>query len=386
MNKYSSVFGQILSLFPRAEFEASVRKTRVEKHSKGFSSWTQFVSMLFCQIGQAHSLREICNGLATCTGKLNHLGIKKSPNKSTLAYANEHRSWELFRDLFYLTLDKCQKQTNGKKAIRIKNKLLSFDTSMIELCTELFDWAKYKRTKGAVKLHLLLDHEGYFPVFANITEGIAGDTKVLKTIDFKEGSIIAIDRGCLDYGLFHKWTQEGVFFVTRMKSNAGYVVIKRQETPKVGNVLKDEIIELKWRDVRKKCPGRMRRIEVWNEERQEVIIFLTNNFKFSARTIARIYKDRWQIEIFFKMLKQNLKIKTFIGTSSNALNTQIWTALIAILLIKYLQVKSRHGWALSNMVMLIRLNLFTYRDLWGWLDNPFSTPPIEPQYIQMNLW
>ena len=170
MNKCSSVFGQILQIFNRYEFERMVRKTHSEKGAKGFSSWDQLVAMLFCQLGQAHSLREICGGLATCLGKIKHLGVKGAPHRSTLSYANEHRPWELYQNLFYSLLEKCQPLTKGKKKFRFKNKLLSLDASTIELLGTLFDWARFRQTKGAVKLHLLLDHEGYLPVFATITK------------------------------------------------------------------------------------------------------------------------------------------------------------------------------------------------------------------------
>ena len=171
MNRFSSIFGQILHLFPRREFFEAVEATRADRGAKGFDCWEQFVAMLFCQLGQAHSLREICGGLASCFGKARHLGIQKAPKRSTLAYANEHRPWQLYEKLFYQILGRCQQLQFGKRTFRFKNRLFSLDASLIPLCASLFDWAKYRRTKGAVKLHLLLDHEGYLPVFASITTG-----------------------------------------------------------------------------------------------------------------------------------------------------------------------------------------------------------------------
>lgn len=386
MNKYTSIFNQILSLFSKIEFARIVKKTGAERHAKGFSSWGQFVAMLFCQLGQAHSLREICNGLASCVGKLRHLGIKAAPKRSTLAYANEHRPWQLFQDIFYHLLETCREGFVGKKKFRFKNKLLSFDATLIELCVEIFDWAKFRRTKGAVKLHLLLDHEGYLPEFANITVGKEHEVKVLRGLYFQPGAIVVIDRGCVDYELFSKWTEKGVYFVTRMKEGAAYKVIRELPVPKNRNILKDQIVQIGWCSFNQESPCLFRRIVVWNEEKEEEIVLLTNHLEFGATTISRIYKDRWQIEIFFKILKQNLRIKTFVGTSANAIQIQIWTALIAILILKYLQMKSRIGWSLSNLVALLRLNLFTYRDLWGWINDPFETPIIEPQPQQLTLW
>jgi hypothetical protein len=383
VNKFSSIFGQILQIFSHQDFYRAVRETQAEKGVKGFGSWGQFVAMLFCQLGQAHSLREICGGLATCFGKLRHLGIEAAPKRSTLAYANEHCPWQLYQKVFYQLLAKCRVLARGAKPFRFKNKLFSLDATVIELCATLFDWAKFRQTKGAVKLHLLLDHEGYLPVFANITPGDVHEVKIAHSLRFPKGSILAIDRGYVDYEQFARWTRDGVFFVTMQKGNAAFRVVKRLEVPEHRNILKDQLIELTGYYSRKKCPHTLRRIEVWDEENQRKIVLWTNHLDFGATTIARIYKDRWQIEIFFKTIKQNLKIKSFVGTSQNALLIQIWTALIAVLILKYLRFRSTLGWSLSNLVAMLRYNLFTYRDLWTWLDNPFDTPPVVPDAEQL---
>ena len=385
MNKCSSIFGQILQIYNRYDFEKVVRETKSEKGTKGFSSWDQFVAMLFCQLGQAHSLREICGGLATCLGKMKHLGVNGAPHRSTLAYANEHRPWELYQKMFYYLLAKCQPLTKGKKKFRFKNKLLSLDASTVELCSTLFDWARFRQTKGAVKLHLLLDHEGYLPVFALITEGVVHEVNIARDLIFPKGSILAVDRGYTDYSLFAQWTQSGVYFVTRQKDNATYRVVEEKTVPTNRHILKDEIITFTGYYAEKHCPHPLRRIEVDDVENNRVIVLLTNHLEFGATTIARIYQDRWQIEIFFKTLKQNLKIKTFVGTSQNALFIQIWTALIAILLLKYLQFQSTLSWSLSTLVALLRYNLFTYRDLWLWINHPFDVPVITPKGVMIPL-
>jgi hypothetical protein len=385
MNKYSSLFSQLLSLFPRLEFERLVKQTGTEYGAKGFSSWGHYVAMLFCQLGQAHSLREICNGLASCFGKLRHLGISRGPKRSTLAYANEHRSWELFEKIFYALLSRCRGEFLGKRKFRFKNKLMSFDASVIELCASLFDWARFRRTKGAVKLHLLLDHEGYLPQYAHITEGKVHEVNVLKKLRFSPGAIVVIDRGLVDYQLFGEWAEDGVYFVTRLKANASYRVVKRLAVPENRAILKDEIIRLRGFYARQDCPHLLRRIEVLDKEKGEGIVLLTNHLEFGATTISATYKDRWEIEIFFKMLKQNLRIKTFVGTTANALKIQIWTALITILLLKYLKIRSRYNWSLSNLVALLRLNLFSYRDLWEWIDRPTEPPPELQEQEQLAL-
>lgn len=385
MNKSISMFGQILHVVPKRDFYAIVKETGAERGAKGFSCWGQFVSMLFCQVGQAKSLREICGGLASCLGKLKHLGISEAPRRSTLAYANEHRSWTLYQKLFFQVLSICKPLAKGRKKFRFKNPLFSLDASIIDLCATMFEWATYRKTKGAVKLHLLLDHEGYLPVFAHITEGNVHEVNMAKDLSLPAGSIVAMDRGYNDYGLFAKWTKQGVFFVTRLKDNALYHVVEERAVQERGPVLEDQIIELDGPTAQTKCPDRLRRVEVWDDENKRSIVLLTNNLKLASATIAAIYKDRWQIEIFFKTIKQNLKVKTFVGTSANALKIQIWTALIAILLLKYLQFRSRIAWSLSNLVALLRYNLFTYRDLWAWLDDPFETPPLEPGGEQLAL-
>jgi hypothetical protein len=375
----SSLFSQILQIVPRREFDRLVAETGSEKHSKGFSCWKQYVSMLFCQFAQAKSLREICDGLAVTCGKLNHLGIDKAPPKSTLGYANSNRPWELYMELFYLILKSCREIAPGKKRkFRFKNKLLSMDATTIDLCLSLFPWAEFRQTKGAVKLHMVLDHDGYMPVFATVTDGKCHEVKVAQTMTFPKGSIVVFDRGYYDFKMFHEWTTQGVYFVTRLKGNAAYVVVEERPAPQNSNVLSDQVIKFIWPNVKNRCPSLLRRIVVWDAKNNKEVVFLTNHLKFGATTIGAIYRDRWEIELFFKVLKQHLKIKTFVGTSPNALKTQIWTALITVLLIKYMQFKSKCWLPLCRLVALLRLNLFTYRNLWAWLENPFETPPEEP--------
>jgi Transposase DDE domain/Domain of unknown function (DUF4372) len=376
VNKFCSMFSQILKLFPRLEFESLVKRNRAQRHARGVSSWDQFVSMLFCQLGRAHSLREICHGLATCEGKLAHLGIQM-PKRSSLAYANAHRPWELYRDVFVTLLDRVRSDVCAPKKFRFKNKLVSLDSSVIDLCCEMYDWAKFRRTKGAIKLHLLLDHDGYLPCFAVITEGKVHDVKVAQDFSFAPDTVLVYDRGYNDYELFATWCREQVYFVTRMKDNAVYEVVQEREVPHNRNVRKDEVIRLTGHRAQDKCPHELRRVEIWDPQSEQVLVFLSNNLKFGASTIAAIYKDRWAVELFFKALKQNLKLKTFVGTSPNAVKTQVWSALIAMLILRYLQLKSRFGWSLSNLVALLRMNLFTYRDLWAWLNEPFGTPRVD---------
>ena len=375
MNRVCSIFSQLLKLISRIEFEAAVQKHQAERHARGFSSWSQMIAMLFCQLGHAQSLREITGGLAACEGKLRHLGVAEPPKRSTLSYANEHRPWQLFRTVFHELLQRCQTQAmDRKRKFRFKHKLLSLDATIIPLCLSAFDWAHYKRAKGAVKLHMVLDHDGYLPSYAVLTEGRTADITAAKRMTFASGTMLVFDRGYTDYGWWLKLTRQKVHFVTRLKDSAEYGVVEQRAVPENSNILRDEVIVLTSQQEigPEAC---LRRVEVWVEDKQEALVFVTNNMTLAASTIAAIYKERWQIELFFKALKQSLKIKTFVGTTENAVQTQIWTALIAMLLVKYLQLKSTFPWSFSNLVALLRQQLFVYRDLFKWLDDPFQAPP-----------
>jgi hypothetical protein len=365
-----------LQFVPRAEFAAAVQQHKAERHARGFSSWSQFVAMLFCQLGHAQSLREITGGLAASEGKLRHLGVGATPSRSTLAYANQHRSWELYRTVFGQLLQRCAGEAaqRGQRKFRFKHKLLSLDATMMPVCLSAFDWALYQRNKGAVKLHLTLDHDGYLPCFAVISDGKTHEIEVARQQQFEPGTVLVFDRGYADYQWWLKLSQQKVYFVTRLKDAAEYGVAEQRPVPAGGYILRDEVILLG--ALQERGPvARMRRIEVWVDEKQETMVFVTNHLKLAATTIAAIYRDRWQIEIFFKALKQSLRIKTFVGTSPNAVMIQIWTALIAMLLIKYLQLRATYGWSLSNLVALLRQQLFVYRDLMTWLNQPFEPPP-----------
>jgi len=340
MKYYTNLFSQMLHVIKRNDFEKLVREHKAEAHSKGFSSWEHFAAMLFAQLGRAQSLREISYGLRTCLGKLNHLGMKKAPPRSTLSYANNHRPWELFRSVFYQTLNQCQMIAPGHK-FRFKN--------------------------------------------THITEGKIHEINIARNLSLPAGSIVVYDRGYVDYSFFQKCTDNDVYFVTRQKKNAKYDVVQEHKIPQRRNILSDQTIKVSGYYSVKKCASLLRRIVVWDAAKKKEIVLWTNHFKFGASTIAAIYKERWQIEIFFKTIKQNLRIKTFIGTTAIALKTQIWTALIAILLIKYMKLRSQVNWSLSNLIAMLRFNLFTYRDLWKWLQNPYDIKPIGPLIEQLEI-
>jgi hypothetical protein len=259
--------------------------------------------MLFCQLAHADSLREICNGLACCLGKLVHLGITKAPNKSSLAYANRHRPAELYEELFYTALGRFREEKGlgaRKRKFRFKNKLLSLDSTTISLCLEMFPWATFRRAKGGVKAHVLLDHDDYLPRYVLITEASRSDVKMAHAFSLNPGSIVAMDRGYNDYGLFGKWTAEQIYFVTRLKDNAAYEVVKECAVPEKRNIRSDQVIRLSGEKAQADCPCLLRRVAVWDAAQEREIVLLTNLLDFGSTTIAAIYKDRWEIELFFE--------------------------------------------------------------------------------------
>jgi hypothetical protein len=384
MVRTGSCFAQVLSMVDRYGFDRTIRELDAERGAKGFRSWDQFVAMLFCQLGSADSLREICGGLSTALGRMVHLGLRDAPKRSTLAYANTHRPWQVYEQVFYQVLGRCHELAGEKRRpFRFKNPLRVIDATVIDLCLEVFDWARFRRTKGAIKLHLQLQDRGCLPCWALVTEGRTHDVRVAQGLSFDPGTIVAMDRAYTDYAMFGRWTAQGVFFVTRMKANAAYDVIHTIPGG-TGAFRGEEWIRLTGTAGRV-CQHTLRLIHIWDAENKREIILLTNLQNLSGATIGRIYRYRWQIELFFKALKQNLKVKTFVGTSENAVKTQIWTALIAILLLKFMQLKSSWHWSLSNLAAMLRFNLLTYRDLWAWLNDPYGVPIQEPTAVQLTL-
>ena len=252
----------------------------------------------------------------------------------------------------------------------------------MELCAQVFDWARFQRTKGAIKLHLQLDHQGCLPCWALVTDGDTHDVRLTQTLRVAPGTIVVIDRGYLDDALYHRWTTAGIGFVTRPRTNMIYTLLGRRPVPTRGPVLTDEVIQLTSPQALERCTIPLLMVTIWDATHQRRLTFLSNIMHLAARTIAAIYKERWQIELFFKALKQNLQVKTFVGTSDNAVQVQIWPALIAMLRLKFLQLTSTWSWSLSNLAALRRFNLLTYRDLWAWLDAPFEIPRLGPPVEQ----
>jgi hypothetical protein len=373
-----TLFSQITSLIPRNLFADIVGKYKGNKHAKGIDSWTHFISMLFCQLGHANSVRDISNGLRSITGNIYHLGCTKAPSKSTVSYVNEHRDYRIFRDFYYALAAHLRQQIHFSKPglNQIRRKVYLLDASIISLSLSLYDWAKYRTRKGAVKLHMLLDYDGCLPAFMDLTEGKTHEIQVARKLNLPEDSILVFDMGYYDFAWWKHLDSKNIWFVTRAKGNLAYEVVEEFDVTeeKDSCVLKDCNVRLTSEKGRKEYGKMLRMVHYWDEKNQNLLVFLTNNRSWTATTVAQIYKERWQIESFFKLIKQNLRIKSFVGTSENAVQIQIWSALITILLLSYLKIKAKYEWHMSNLITFIRLNLFVKIDLWQWIDEPFIRP------------
>lgn len=377
--KNITLFSQILQQINRNIFHKAVEKYQPDKHSKGINSWTHLTAMLFCHISKAQSIREITNGLLSAAGNLNHLGIQgKTPSRSSLSYINEHRDWRMFREFYFLLKEDIQhngylKRTNFK---RIKRKIYMLDSTVISLCLKVFDWAKYRQEKGAIKLHTMLDYDGCMPSYLFMTAGKQSDVKHAQYILLPKRSVIVADRGYQDFSMLNDWDKNDIYFVIRLKKSINHEMTKELQPRDTDNekILKDELIRLTEDATKAEYPKTIRRVAVYDEKNDNTIELITNNLTWTASTIAELYKQRWMVEIFFKELKQHLKIKSFIGTNQNAMWIQIWTALISLLLLRYLKEIAKYAWGLSNLIAFLRMNLFVKIMLTEWLDNPFKPP------------
>jgi len=385
-----SLFSQIISKLDRNSFNKIVIKHSGDKHSKGINSWTHLVAMEFLHLARATSLREVCNGLISVSGNLVHLGItKKCPKKSSLSYINEHRRSKIFEEYYYSLLGKISTECNFKeKKFKIKKKIYLLDSTLITLCSELFPWASYSKTKGAVKLHTLLDYDGCLPRYVYISDGKVGDVTGARSIDIPKNCVVVADRGYECFDLLKEWDEKGVTFVVRIKETTGRIGCKERELPenKDFEILIDEDFILENPETRKKYPKKLRRVVIYDKKNDVTIELITNNFTWTASTISKLYKCRWYIESFFKDLKTHVKIKTFVGTSANAVEIQIWTALIAILILKYLKIISKYNWCLSNLIAFLRMNLFVKISLQYWLDTPFKPQGEEIDEFQQKIF
>ncbi len=361
MSHHNTVFSQLLRLIPRHEFETLAKQHHQGRTFRTASRWSQFVSMSMAQLSGRSSLRDIVENISAQTHRLYHLGSAKL-SRSNLSRINENKPSTLYEALFGKLLHRCQGLAPGHN-FRFKNALYSLDASTIDLCLSVFPWADFRTTKGAIKLHVGLNHAGYLPEFVTLTEGKDHDITVGRMLNFPKGSIVAIDKAYNDYAWYKQLTEKGIYFVTRLKNNAKFRIVCHRPVLKGKSLTSDQTIEFTGIQTAKKCPVQLRRIGYRDVATGKYYVFLSNNFKLAAKTIADIYKARWQVELFFKWVKQDLKIKSFVGTSKNAVMTQIWIAMCMYLLIAFIKFQSKLKKSMQQILRLLQLNLFEKREL-----------------------
>jgi len=365
MDNSITILSQLLSFLPKKAFNRLVGQHDGDRYVKKLTAWNQFVLLLYAQASCKDSLREIETGINTHENSFYHLGIK-SAARSSLSYANKTRDYEIFEKLFYL-LFKQFKGVVSAGQFKFNNPLYIIDSTTVSLCLSLFNWAKYGRTKGAIKLHTILDSTTMVPEIINITAGKPSDISAAKQIDFswlKTGSIIVFDRGYIDYKWWSEFDEKNITFVSRTKKTQNIFVVGQHNKDMFGKgILADEIVAFGSFGSFDKYEKELRRVRYFDEKTQQEYEFLTNNFELRAKQIADIYKSRWQIELFFKWIKQNLKIKTFLGTSKNAVMTQIWIAMIYYLFLSYLKFQTKFGKSLLVLTRMIKEVLMFKRSL-----------------------
>ena len=353
MGHYNTIMQQLQAHISRHDFEILTKEHLGNRYVKSFDSWNQFTVMLYAQASGKDSLRDIQNSLMSQQHKLYHLGLK-SVHRSTLADANQTRDYRIYEELFYLLLNRF-KGITPKQRFKFKNPLYLLDATVIDLCLSTFQWAKFRTTKGAIKLHYQFDHTSQIPTFMVLTDAKQHEITVARSFFTPlPDSIYCVDKGYIDFSWLYTIESQRAFFVTRAKDNLSYAVIGQHTQDKKRSILSDEVITLAGYYQHKNYPENLRLIHYWDEETAKLLVFLTNNFNLAASTIAQIYRARWQIEVFFKWIKQNLKVKTFFGTSKNAVLTQIWIAMCYFLLLAFIKYQTKYKYSLFYLHRIIR--------------------------------
>lgn len=378
MSHHNTAFHQLLQPLPRHEFEALAKQHHQGQKLRSASRWDQFIGMSMSQLSGRQSLRDIESSLRSQQHKLYHLGAKPIA-RTTLARLNEKQPAELYEAVFYKLLQRCSLRDNNHK-FRFKNPLYSLDASVIDLSLKLFPWAQCHQTKAAMKLHVGLNNASLIPEFTALSHGLESELIKGRQFRFPKGSIVAFDKGYNDYSWYGSLSKQEVSFVTRLRPNAVYEVIEHHQSAGVDY---DQSIRLTSQHAQKQGAPKLRLVGFTCPETKRQYRFITNNFKLAASTIASIYKDRWQVELFFKAIKQNLKIKAFLGSSQNAVMTQIWIAMISYLLLAYARHCAKKGWTVQRIMRILQLSLFERKALKELL-NP-SPPERQKRDPQMRI-
>ena len=363
MKYVSTIFSQLLNMLSRYQFDQEVAREQANRYTKHFTAWNQLLVNLYAQVTGKKSLRDIETGLKVHQNSWYHLGLKNAV-RSTISYANSKRTYRLMESTFYHLLKKCRDITPRHK-FRFNNPLYTLDATVIDLCLSMFPWAKFRERKGALKIHMLLDHRGTIPSFMVVTDAKQHEVKVANNIflPLSLDSILVVDKAYIDFQWLYRLKQQGIYFVTSVKERMNYRVIGQQPVNARQGMLADEEIMLTGFYTQQKYPEKLRLVTYYDQEHDKTYQFLTNQFTFSAYTISQIYKTRWEIELFFKWIKQNLKIKTFLGTSKNAVLTQIWTAMIYYLLLAYIKYQTKYKHSLLYLTRVIKECLFKRADI-----------------------
>jgi putative transposase len=379
---HSTVFAQLLKVLPRHEFEAAAQRHHQGRRLRSTSRWGQFLALVVAQLCGRHSLRDLVANFNVQARKLYHLGGQVIA-RSSLARLNRDQPASLFEEIFHKLLARTRQHAPGHR-FRFKGRLISLDASLIELTASLFPWANYQATKGAIKIHVGLDHGGHLPVFLTVTEGNQHEIHWARALELPAGSVVVFDRGFYDYDFFNRLNQKKIRFVTRLKRDIPYAVLERHDVRPASGLTSDQTIRLTSKKARS-YDLVLRRVGYRDPETGKHYAFLTNATDLAAATIAQIYHDRWQIELFFKWIKQNLKIKSFLGTSKNAVLSQLWVALCAYLLLAYVKFLAAAGWSMRQLLRLLQLNLFERRGLSDLLKppDPRSQPPTPQLALEM---
>jgi hypothetical protein len=387
MNVGKTVFAQLNKFLPIYEFRQCVRRYRGTYKVQNFSCWDQFLCMAFAQLTYRESLRDIEICLRARHEKLYHMGIRSPISRSTLAYTNENRDWRIYADFAQILIQEARTlYLHDSFGVELEQTAYALDSTTIDLCLSLFPWAQFRKHKGAVKLHTLLDLRGSIPTLIIITHGKIHDVNILDELPLEAGAFYIMDRGYVDFGRLHTIHQSLAFFITRAKSNFNFQRLYSQPVDKTTGVQADQIIKLHGFYAQKDYPEKLRRIRYFDLQNNKRFIFLTNNFTLPALTIAQLYHSRWQIELFFKWIKQHLRIKAFYGTSENAVKAQIWIAIAVYVLVAIVKKRLAIDHSLYKILQVLSVSLFEKIDLYQLLTKSEYKDPVEEDSNQLNLF
>jgi len=387
MNSGHTVFRQLLQYLPRHEFNVCVHRYRGEYWVKKFSTLDQFLCLSYAQMSGRESLREIETCLNSHREKLYHIGFRGDVSRTTLADANERRDWRIFQDFGQVLIGIAQRLYQDEPlAIELKQPLFAFDSTTIDLCLSLFPWAEFRKTKAAVKMHTLIDLRGSIPTFVAITTGKVNDVRMLDNMPVQEDAVYTMDRGYIDYARLFAIHKQGAFFVVRAKDNLKHQRLYSLPKDKEAGIRADQVITLVTKKSKKGYPERLRRVSYVDKEQNKRFVFLTNNFDITAKTVADVYKQRWQVELFFKWIKQHLRIKAFYGTSINAVKSQIWVALCTYLLVAITKKRLGIQCSLYTFLQILEVNLFERKPISSLIAEALKQNPEQPDFNQLNLF